>query len=152
MVLSNHFSRLLSPKSRPLFKANPVVIRDSVFKSRLTEHFSVWSQAREKLGFMVWWEDLVKPGIRKLLIERGKEINKAKRGKLNLLLVRQAYLVGKLHSGYMDKLAEHRLVQLQINEWYKQESEKLILQSKIEDVLESERVRIYHHDLHAKHL
>ena len=37
-------------------------------------------------------------------------------------------------------------------EWYGEESSKLILQSRVEDVQESEKVRIFHHEQHAKHI
>ena len=95
--LPQYFSRLLSPKARPYFKSKPEVVKDGIFQARLRIIFQEWLSVKNSLGIMIWWEELVKPGIRKLLIERGKEINREKRGKLNLLLIRQAYLVRKLH-------------------------------------------------------
>ena len=38
---------------------------------------------------LLWWEFLVKPGIKKLGIQRYKELNKGRREELNLLLLRQ---------------------------------------------------------------
>ena len=101
---------------------------------------------------MDWWEDIIKPGTKKLLIERGKEMSKENRGRLNLLLIRQSYLVRKLHEGCFDRLLEHRKVQLEINEWYQEESLKLQVQSKMSDIVESESVNIFHHDLHKKYI
>ena len=106
MELPSQFSKSRSPKSRPLFKASPSVVKDAVFKARLQEQFKVWSKVKANLPFMCWWEEIVKPGMKKLLILRGKEINRDNRGKLNLLLVRQAYLVKKLHMGLLSKLKE----------------------------------------------
>ena len=48
------------------------------------------------VDILIWWEKLVKPGIRKLAITRGKEMNRDRRGFLNLLLFRQAYLTSKV--------------------------------------------------------
>ena len=66
--------------------------------------------------------------MKKLLIERGKEINKEKRGSLNLLLIRQAYLVKKLHAGSLDKIKEHKIVQDKINVCYHEENKKVQIQ------------------------
>ena len=93
---------------------------------------------------------MVKPGIKKLAINRGKEINKEKRSELNLLLLRQCYLTRKIQKGKMEKLAELKTVQLDIQQWYIKECEKIKIQSKVNDVQESEAVRIYHHDIHRK--
>ena len=47
-------------------------------------------------------------------------------------------------------MAELLLVQSEINNWYQNESEKVKIQSRIEDVETPEAVRIYHHELHAR--
>ena len=81
-------SKLISPKSKPLFKSNPDVVTDSLFKARLEEAHKTWLEVKSfDLDVLTWWELMVKPGIKKLLIERGKEMAKEKRGRLNLLLL-----------------------------------------------------------------
>ena len=56
-----------------------------------------WERVRgyqgENNDTLIWWELLVKPGIKQIGIKRSKEINKEKREELNLLLLRQVYLV-----------------------------------------------------------
>ena len=102
-------AKLSSPKSRPLFKSKPTVIQDEKFKLKLKEKMALWNQVRHAgLDTLFWWERIVKPGIKKLLIERGKEITKENTGELNLLLIRQAYLVRKLQAGNLDRLALSR--------------------------------------------
>ena len=61
---------------------------------------------------------MVKPGLRKLLINRGKELKKEKVGALNLLLLRQSHLVRKIQAGSMERLKELKQVQHQIREWH----------------------------------
>ena len=40
-----------------------------------------WNKVRDLgVDVMVWWELLVKPGMRKLLMERGKEMKKERLG------------------------------------------------------------------------
>ena len=85
-----------------------------------------------------------------LLIDRGKEMSKEKRGKLNLLLLQQSYLVRKIQSGHHNKLGSLLAVQEEIQMWYKKDSEKIKLQAKADDISQAETVRIYHHELHSK--
>ena len=58
-------------------------------------------------------------------INTGKEMNKEKRGELNLLLLRQGYLTRKVQTGFQEKLSELKTVQLNIELWYQQESDKI---------------------------
>ena len=144
-------ARVMSPRSRSLFKIKPEVIKDQVFQERLSVSINDWQEVHELgLDILTWWEVLVKPGIRKLALQRSKELNRARRGELNLLLLRQAYLTRLLQHGQLNKLGELRAVQQDIMLWYDAESKKIILQSKVDDVSQSEHVRIYHHDLHRK--
>ena len=146
-------TKLSSPKSRPLFKSKPFVIQDIKFKEKLKENLVLWSQVRQAgLNTLSWWEIIVKPGIKKLLIERGQEINKENTGALNLLQIRQSYLVRKLQAGHLDRLSELKLVQKQIVAWHVKESEKVKLQSRGDEINEKENVRIYHHELHKNHI
>ena len=94
----------------------------------------------------------MKPGIKKLAIQRSKQLNSEKKGELNMLLLRQAYLARKLQAGDLSQFTELRCVQVQIKSWYEKESEKILLQSRSDEVSMNEKVRIYHHDLHMKHL
>ena len=146
-------SRLISPRSRPLFKITPEVIYDELFQECLKDSMADWQEVRELgLDVLLWWEVMVKPGIKKLALQRSKELNKDKKGVLNLLLIRQAYLGKKLMGGDLSQFADLRAVQVAIDVWYQKQSEKILLQSRSQEVNTNEKVRIYHHDLHKKHL
>ena len=151
--LPENFARILSPKNRPLFKTKPEVIHDSIFQDRLRESMVLWMEVKS-LGVPVlnWWEGMVKPGIRKLALNRGKELKKERRSELNLLLLRQSYLTRKLQQGKVQMLADLKTVHLLINQWYEKECEKVKHQSRVDDISKSEKVRIYHHELHQKHI
>ena len=114
----------------------------------------MWQQVKTATGLEVlcWWELVVKPNLKKLLIERGKELNKEKFGELNLLQIRQAYLVKKIQAGSFQYLAHLHYVHDQMNRWHKEECEKVKIQSKCDEVSSAENVRIYHHELHRKHI
>jgi hypothetical protein len=145
------FSRLLSPKFKPQFKSKSDVIKDEEFNRRLTENLREWNMIRELgVDVLVWWELLLKPGMRKLLIECGKEIKQERLGFLNLLQLRQSYLVRKIQMGSLEKLGELKEVQNNIQLWHSQECEKVKLQSRSEEHISSEKVCIYHHAKHIK--
>ena len=145
--------KFLGPRSRPLFKAKPEVVRDEIFYERLKFNFISWSEIRKAgLDIMSWWELIVKPGIRRLLIERGKEMNTERSGQLNLLFLRQAYLVRKLQSGEQGRLSELKSIHLKLQFFYAHKSEKIRLPSKANGINSSENVRVYHHELHVKHI
>jgi hypothetical protein len=62
------------------------VLKDSVFKYRLEESMKSWQRVRQfqsedsrEIGTLYWWEKLVKPGIRKIAMQRSKEINLSSR-------------------------------------------------------------------------
>ena len=78
-------------------------------------------EAVKQLGVPVltWWEVLVKPGIRKLAIQRTKEVNRERRAHLNLLMMRQSYLTRKVKLGEAGSLAALREIQLMIEDWFR---------------------------------
>ena len=88
-------------------------------------------------------ELIAKPGIQKLAIKRSKELKNLKRCRLNCLLLKQGYFTTELQAGNMDRLVQLRQVQSEIQLWYENESRKVVLQSRVEDVQSSEKVRIF---------
>ena len=92
------------------------------------------------LESLVWWEKVVKPGIRKLGIKRSKEINKEKREALNLLLLRQCYLTRMIQLGLNIYLTELKTIHIRIEQWYQKESEKIQHQSRVKEFQNSEKL------------
>ena len=149
--LPDQMSRLLNPRSRPFFRTRPEVVVDRDFIESLEEKMSEWKAVKDQgVDVLIWWEKLVKPGIRRLAITRGKEMNRDRRGFLNLLLVRQAYLTSKVQHGHLSKLTDLKHVHLLIEQWYDEECSKIALQSRTDDIQQSEKIRIYHHEIHQK--
>ena len=62
------------------------------------------------LDVLSWWELLIKPGIKRLLTK----LTKQRKGELNLLMLRQAYLVRKVQSRQQHRQGELFSVQRQI--------------------------------------
>ena len=145
--------KILSPHSRPLFKTSPEVVMDKVFKERLNNEMQDWLKVKERgLAILPWWDMVIKPGIRQLALARSKELNKSKRSRLNCLLMKQSYFIKELQSGHTNTMMFRRLkeVKAEICDWFETESKKVILQTRADDVQQSEKVQIYHHEQHKK--
>ena len=149
--------RMCSPSTRPMFKVREEVVQDKLFQDRLHLAMYEWEQVRkEGLAVLPWWEMIVKPGIRKLAMERSKEINQERRSLLNLLLLRQSYLIRKIQKSKPGEWDIWRrdliIIQARIQQWYKEIAEKIKHQSRVDEFQESEKTRIYHHEIHRKHI
>ena len=81
---------------------------------------------------------------------RGKELKKQRMGKLNLLKIRQAFLTEKVSNNLTTHLTELNVTNLKISEWYEEESKAINLMARTQDTTMNEKVRIYHHGLHAQ--
>ena len=109
----------------------------------------MWQQVK-KFGvpYLTWWEVLVKPGIKKLALERSKELNRERKSSLNLLMMRQCFLARKVQGGSPELLPALR----EVEEWYRQKVARIKHQARVDDIQQSEKIRIYHHELHRKHI
>ena len=97
-------------------------MKDKLFQARLAHSMEEWKQVKAfGVPVLEWWEYLVKPGIKKLAIERSKEKNKDRRGRLNLLMMRQSHLSNKVQTGRTDLLPMLQEMKLRIEEWFEQE-------------------------------
>ena len=146
-------SHKVAPQARPHFKIPPDIVDDEIFSASISKAAESWRQVREAgVNILSWWQYLVKPGIRHLAKARSKELKKQRRGFLNLLCVRQAHLGSKVRSGDLSTLSQLAEVNLRIGKWYEEESQRIVLISRAEDINTNEKVRIYHHALHRKHI
>ena len=117
--MPDQLARLCSPQSRPQFKVREEVARDQEFQERVQVAMEEWEQVRQEgLPVLAWWEMIVKPGVKKIAMERSKQINETRKSQLNILLLRQAYLVKKIQTSqanhWDNHLPELLSIQLQI--------------------------------------
>ena len=131
------------------FKIRNNVASDPLFKISVADSMIQWKKIKEGgLDVLTWWELVVKPGIRKIAGTRSREMNKERRGHLNMLFIRQAYLMKKLQLDNCVSLqAQLNSTQSLICNWYEEESKKIQIQSRRDEFSPSEATRIYHHEL-----
>ena len=84
---------------KPLFKIPPSVAKDEIFKQRLKTKLIDWNIVKNSgIDVPIWWEYMVKTGIKELARERGLEIKIQRIGQLNVQKIRQAYLTTKVNN------------------------------------------------------
>ena len=143
--------KLFCPRGRQSFRLRDEVIVDSAFQVSLAEAMRGWQSIKEfGLDTLSWWEQVVKPGIKKLGQARSKELLKVRRDELNLLIIRQAYLNKKVRNGQKQRLGELKTVHQLIQKWYEKEGKKIKDEARVQEFQESEKVTIYHHEIHKK--
>ena len=140
-----------SPKS---FKIRNNVSCDPLFKKSVASEMIEWKKVKDcGLDTLTWWELVVKPGIKRIAMSRDREIKVERRGELNMLLIRQAYIVKKLHKNPDGTiLTDLKYTQARICSWFEEESRKVQVQSRKEKFAPSEVTRIYHHELHKQYI
>ena len=140
------------PRGQPHLKIRDEIAQDPKFQEMVALEMENWKEIRNNgLDVLTWWELVVKPGVKNIAISRSKEMNLEKRGVLNMLLIKQAYLVKKLLSSPCPSLlTDLHTVQFDIRAWYSLQSKKIQDQSRQEEFQCSENTRIYHHELHKK--
>ena len=111
------------PKKGGFFRINAEVVRYSSFRRQLEEALMTWEEVRSYgADILLWWENIIKPGIRKLASKRGREIKKGVKEELNLLRLRQIYLNRKISICQSWHLPDLRNIHEMINRWYEKES------------------------------
>ena len=99
---------------------------------------------------MVWWDSMVKNGVKFLAKQRGIELNKERLGILNMLRLKQVYYTSQVQGNVPNSLTELLTINNRISKWYQDESEKIKILSNSEDLGLNEKVRIFHHSQHQQ--
>ena len=144
--IPNICKKSVIPRFPPLFKAKPETVRDKIFQTRLEDDMKIWTEAknRSNIPLLIWWEQIVKPGVKKLLRDRTKELTKKAYGELNMLLLQQTFLVKEIQKiRYVigservqgrKLLCELKEVQTRIRNWYRLDCEKVKYQAKVDEI------------------
>ena len=130
---------------KPYFKISPDIAKDEDFKTKVEEVTNAWLKAKEKMPLLLWWDMLkkdVKNAAKQIKLKRARD----QKSRLNYLLLAQIHLSKKVSEGNLEFLAKLKSIQLQINSWFDNEAEKVKLHARLQDIQESEKVRIYHHE------
>ena len=136
VAFSDHFGLIIEAKvpynlcqqirKDGMFKVRNDVACDPDFKESVAANIIVWRRMLNNgLDIIKWWEIVVKPGIRMIALRRAREIRSELRNKLNMLYIKQAYLVRKLKLNINnDNLTALKHTQLLICNLFDQQSNR----------------------------
>ena len=65
----------VNPKKRNIYKIKHYLASDEVFLKSVRNEFPTWVDVKHNYTPVTWWEYCVKPSIKKLAIQREKDIN-----------------------------------------------------------------------------
>ena len=162
VAFSDHFAHLLtiqiqgqgfhsSPKSRPPFKIYPNIASDEIFKLRIHNKLSLWLPGKNKVPIQRFW-DSIKVEIRKLAMERNKELRKEQQMELNFLTLAQTHLSDQVLRGDMSKFSQLDEINKRIIIFFKKRAEQIKIQCGLQDIDQSEQLRVYHYEIHKREL
>ena len=85
-----------------------------------------WIRVKEAgANLMVWWDSMLKIGVKYLAVQRAKEIEKQRLRVLNMLKLKQAFLTSQVQGNVPNYLTELSVINGLISNWYNSESEKI---------------------------
>ena len=64
-----------NPRRRSIYKIKHWIVKDNIFQNNIRVEFKTWMEMRDYFSPIYLWEDVIKPGIKKIAINREKEIN-----------------------------------------------------------------------------
>ena len=162
VAFSDHFAHLVQipggpettptnekPNFKPNFKISPEIAEDETFIENVEKIMKNWRKIKETIPLQQWW-DGVKKEIKRIAKQRNAEIRKEKKSELNLFMGLQAYYSKKVLQGNKEALGSLKEIQLKIVNWFEEEAEKVKRFAQLEDIEKSEKVRLYHHELHKR--
>ena len=142
-------TRLETLNHKPNFKISPEVAKDESFIENVKFIIQDWRKIKHLVSLQLWW-DGVKKDIKRAAKKRSAEIKKERKSELNLLMLLQTYYSKKVLKGNQQAYGNLKATQLKIVKWFETEAEKIKIFAQLEDIEKSEKVRIYHHELHKR--
>lgn len=130
---------------KPYFKISPEIARDEEFHERVKQIVQDWQKSKDHIPLLIYW-DLLKKDIRQAAKQISRERAKENKATLTFLMMAQTHLSKKTSKGDLSLLPKLKSIQLRINNWFDEQAQKVKLHSRLKDVQESEKVRIFHHE------
>ena len=144
-TLPSEQGRYIPPKARPPRRIPPHIVEDQIFKTQIQEMMNIYNQILENgANILIWWENLVKPGIIEVATQRKKKINEESMHRLNLLHLLQGRYTSNLLKGIVGSYEELLNVNQEIQEWYQQKCQIAVQKYRKDEICQNEKIRIFH--------
>ena len=139
-----------SPRKRSIYRIKHWLLKDSIFLDNIRVEFQNWLEIKDHFSPIYFWEEIVKPSIKKLAIIREREINKERNQELQALQLKLNYHLYKLREnkvkGFAQRLANYDLAKQNLNDFYQKRAKIILYQNRSEVFEMSDSTKIYHYE------
>ena len=129
---------------RPLWKLNVSLLKDDLIKENVK---IVWSHLqRKKQSFpdiIAWWDELVKPNLKKFYIEQGREKKKYQYGLINYLEINLRHQYEIANNTGINNFDEIKLIKAEIDLHREKIAVGVKIRSRVQDCLANETMSRY---------
>ena len=137
-----------NPRKRSIYKIKHWLVKDATFQERIRSEFEHWMEMKEHFSAIYFWEEVVKPGIRKVAIQREREINQEKMQELQALQLKLDFYLSELKNSdsknYSERLSNYDLAKKNLNDFYQKRAKVILYQNRSEIFEMSDATKIYH--------
>ena len=84
--ISNHQN---NARRRNIYKIKHSLVYDNVFLEKVRNEFPTWVDVKKNYSPVTWWENCVKPNVKRIALRREKEINILRRQELEALQLKE---------------------------------------------------------------
>ena len=125
-------------------------MKDVKFQESIRSQFESWLELKEHFSPIYFWEEVIKPGIKKLAIHREKEVNREKQQELQALQLKLDFHLCKLKESnsksFADQLAKYEIAKQNLKDFYQKRAKIIIYQNRSEIFELSDTTKIYHYE------
>ena len=116
-----------SPSFKPYFKMAPVHFPNQDYRELIKTTIREWEALKTTMELTEWWDHL-KEELKETAKKFEKEHKRDRRARLDLLMMTMEYEADKVEQGALDHLPELVRVKREVNNWFEENSKKVIEQ------------------------
>ena len=75
----SNIQRISNIKKKSIYKIKHILAEDKTFQEEIKAAFHEWTELKEGLCPLFWWEHAVKKGIKQIAIRREKQMNRERK-------------------------------------------------------------------------
>lgn len=139
-----------NPRKKSIYKIKHWLVKDLIFQENIRAEFDHWLEMKDQFSTIYFWEEVVKPGIKKVAIKREKELNNERYQELQALQLKVDFHLCKLKElnvqTFAERLTNYEVAKQNLNEFYQKRAKVIIYQNRSEIFEMTDVTKIYHYE------
>ena len=150
LIISGEQYQKENPRRRSIYKIKHWLLNDTIFLDSIRQEFDSWSELKDHFSPIYFWEEVVKPGVRKIAIKREKEINQERNQELQALQLKLDFHLSRLRenddSTFAECLSNYESAKKNLKDFYFKRAKIILYQNRAEIFDMSDTTKIYHYE------